>query len=326
MKKILLSIVALCCTVVAGAQTTDQISAILQVGNEAPQVFYGIDALKKAMAAAPNKEGVITLSSGNFNPTTVNKDVKIYGAGFETNEAEGITLTNINGGFDVNLPQGIEGPHNIHIEGVYVNGNIAVKSAINGFTFAKGRLGGISFNVATTSINIRQSYIVGNIIGAHNLYVKNSYIDNSQISSFSDESTVLIDHCILARGTDYDYSSNHFNCVNSIVRISYINSVQTYNYCLLPNRANLNGFIGSDNNYFSVSDANVFEDAENFNYSADRTFTLKDPDTYKGNDGEPVGPSGGIGWNKIPGTPIVKNLNATVSETNLNVTYDAVAR
>ena len=49
MKKILLSIVALCCTMVAGAQNSSQIvSAILQKVEGDPIVYYGTDALKNA--------------------------------------------------------------------------------------------------------------------------------------------------------------------------------------------------------------------------------------------------------------------------------------
>ena len=103
MKKILLSIIALCCTMAAGAQQTDQISAILQVEDQTPQVFYGASALKSAIAAAPNSGGVITLSSGLFNAIDITKDVKIFGAGFETDADNDVALTNINGGFNVNL-------------------------------------------------------------------------------------------------------------------------------------------------------------------------------------------------------------------------------
>ena len=329
MKKILLSIVTLCCTVVAGAQTTDQISAILQVGNEAPQVFYGIGALQKAMAAAPDRGGIITLSSGNFNSVTINKDVKIYGAGFETNEAEDITLTNINSGFSISIPEEITGPHDIILEGVYVNGNITVDKTLNGFSFIKSSVNTIKFTVATTSTTVRQSYIRGNLEGGHNLYVQNSYLNCKWIGPFSDESNVLVDHCILVNGYDFDNGGTRFSCQNSIVAAGWNNGIQTYNYCLCPHWSNLNGFIGSYNNWFSIGDANVFEDAENFNYSADRTFKLTEQNQtrYIGNDGTQVGVYGGsYPWNKEPSTPVVKNLKAKVAGTDLNVTYNAVVR
>ena len=71
MKKILLSIVALCCTVVAGAQnSSQQQTAILQKGDGTAEgsvsVYYGSDALKEAYNAADDEGCVITLTSGQF--------------------------------------------------------------------------------------------------------------------------------------------------------------------------------------------------------------------------------------------------------------------
>jgi hypothetical protein len=72
--------------------------------------------------------------------------------------------------------------------------------------------------------------------------------------------------------------------------------------------------------------ADVFNDGTDLNYSEDRTWKLKDENTYVGTDGTPIGPYGGDGWNKVPATPVVKNLNATVNGANLGVSYEAIAR
>ncbi len=328
MKKILLSIIALCCTVVAGAQQTDQISAVLQVGNETPQVFYGAGALKNALAAAPNSGGVITLTSGLFNAVDITKDVKIFGAGFEDDVNNDIVVTNINGSFNVNLPADIAGPHGITIEGVYVNGDIIVKSAVDGFSLTKCSVSQLTFQAAATRCVVTQSYIRYAINGGHDLYVQNSYVNGHSISVLNDGSHILLNHCIITDGYYFDNINNRFNCSNCIVYSGYRNGVQTYNYCLLPNINDLSGFVGSNNNWFSVGVANVFEDAQNFNYSTTRTFVLKDPENkYIGNDNTQVGVYGGLfPWNKIPSTPIVKNLNTTVAGTNLNVAYEAEIR
>lgn len=327
MKKLLFSIIAFCCTLTVGAQQTDQISAILQVENQDPQVFYGASALKNALAAAPNSGGVITLTSGQFNATDITKDVKIFGSGFEADDDNDVAVTNINGSFNVNLPADIAGPHGISIEGVYVNGDIIVKSAVDGFSLTKCSVSQLTFNAAATRCVVTQSYIRYAINGGHDLYVQNSYVVGHTISILNDESHILLNHCIITDGYYFDHNNNRFNCTNCIVYSSYRNGVQTYNYCLLPNVNNLNGFVGSNNNWFSVGVANVFEDAENFNYSETRTFVLKNPETYIGSDGTQVGVHGGdFPWNKIPSTPIVKNLNTTVAGTDLNVTYEAEVR
>lgn len=67
MKKLSITLMMLCCAIVGNAQVTDEISAILQVGDNA-QIFYGADALIEAMAAAPDRGATITLSSVRSMP------------------------------------------------------------------------------------------------------------------------------------------------------------------------------------------------------------------------------------------------------------------
>lgn len=326
MKKILLSIIAICCTVVAGAQQTDKISAILQNGEETT-IYYGVEALSKAIQAAPDHGGVITLSSGLFNAVTINKAVKIYGAGYETNTDNGIIVTNINGDCTINLPAEIEGPHDISLEGVYINGYLDVRSAVDGFSLTKSSVQGLSFYAAATRCVVTQSYIRSSINNAYDLYVQNSYVRGDNISVLNDESNILLNHCIVIGGWNFRYGYNRFTCTNCIVNASYRNTVQTYKYCLIPNWSDLNDFVGSIGNYFNIGVENVFDDAANTDYTDARTFILKDPETYIGSDGTQVGVHGGdFPWNKIPSTPVVKNLNATVNGTSLGVTYQAEVR
>ncbi len=328
MKKYLLSIIALCCTMAAGAQQTDQISAILQVGNETPQVFYGASALSKALEAAPNSGGVITLTSGLFNPVDITKDVKIFGSGFEADVDNDVAVTNINGGFNVNLPADIAGPHGISIEGVYVNGDITVKSAVDGFSLTKCSVSNLTFSAAATRCVVTQSYIRYAINGGHDLYVQNSYLRARAITVLNDESFILLNHCIIIDGYNFDNARSRFNCKNCVIYAGYLtyHNNRTFNYCIIA--TNDSPGVGSANNWVNVDPGNVFEDATNFDYTSSRTFTLKDPDNkYIGSDGTQVGVNGGdFSWNKIPSTPVVKNLNATVAGTNLNVAYEAEVR
>ena len=81
MKKSIFTLVMFCYALLGKAQVTDEQSAILQVGDNA-QIFYGADALKEAVEAAPDRGATITLSAGTFNGTTITKCVNIYGAGW----------------------------------------------------------------------------------------------------------------------------------------------------------------------------------------------------------------------------------------------------
>lgn len=328
MKKLLLSFIAFCCTMAVGAQQTDQISAILQVENQDPQVFYGASALSKALEAAPNSGGVITLTSGQFNAVDITKDVKIFGAGFETDVDNDVALTNINGSFSVNLPAEITGPHSISLEGVYVNGDISVKSAVDGFSLTKCSVSTLTFSAAATRCMVTQSYIRYAINGGFDLYVQNSYVRARSITVLNDESFILLNHCIITDGYNFDSARSRFNCKNCVINASYLTyqNNRTFNYCIIA--TNDSPGVGSANNWVNVGAGNVFEDATNFDYTSSRTFTLKDPENkYIGSDGKQVGVNGGdFPWNKIPSTPVVKNLNATVAGTNLNVEYEAEVR
>lgn len=67
MKKLFLSIIALATSTVGYAQLSDGVSATLQAG-ETTTMFYGYDAFKDAIAAAPaDAVSTITLSPGAFN-------------------------------------------------------------------------------------------------------------------------------------------------------------------------------------------------------------------------------------------------------------------
>ena len=325
MKKILLSIIALCCSMAAGAQQTDQISAVLQVGNETPQVFYGASALSKALEAAPDKGGVITLSSGQFSPVTINKCVRIYGSGFQAIDSLDVYQSYISGDCTINLPEEIASPHDIGIEGVYINGDLLVKSAVDGLTLTKSSVEDYSTSAPATRCGIRQSYIRGDV-KAHQMFIQNSWLC-ARIYPLNDESSIVIDHSILRCGGYFGNYNDRFACRNSILWSIYRHSNQTYNFCLSPSNAAFNVNAGCSDNWYNVGESSVFKDASNADYSTTRTFELKSPDTYIGSDGTQVGVHGGdFPWNKVPSTPVVKNLNATVNGASLGVTYQAEVR
>lgn len=329
MKKILLSIVALCCTVAAGAQSTDQISAILQKG-DATTVYYGQDALKSACAAAEDGS-VITLSSGVFNePGTVQKSISVYGIGWET-DADGVIPTTINrltfqtGNDETSLS-------NIVLEGVYVK-TIDVKQT-DGMIIRKSRFD--SFNVnGNNAKNITVTQCYGGNVGCGNVDVygltfTNCYL-TGRVTNVKVGSLVLFDHCIMTYSNSYnwnDYSHSRATYTNSIIThrggsTDIITAGATAKYCIFVVDG-LNANVLSENNKFSVDINNIFSDGgTGVDYTAERTFTLTDQETYKGNDNNPIGI---YDWVKIPAIPYVKNLNATVDGTELKVNYQAGVR
>ena len=329
MKKIVLLIFALCYTVVAYAQGTDQISAILQHG-DTETIFIGNTGLAKAYEAAVDGD-VIILSQGIFNSiNNISKVLTIYGAGFEDNAETNTATTTING--TVRLGDGSDTEFDgIHIEGVKINGYMGLNSQLKNVTIQRCSIvNNIEFNHNTENVTIRQCYILGHILGqgklANGLLISNCYITNN-INKFSVNSFVHIDHSYMG----YMYSRVYreyaqFLWTNSIINklsgdlpLGYAAIVKN---CIFFQK-NWYDDVNLENCYLLSSIADIFADGENADYSPTRTFELKDPTTYVGTDGTPIGLSGGAGWNKVPSNPYVSKVNATLSGTQLNVTYEA---
>ena len=329
MKKIVLLIFALCYTVVAYAQGTDQVSAILQHG-DTETIFIGNTGLEKAYSAAVDGD-VIILSQGIFNSiNNMSKALTIYGAGFEDNAETNTATTTING--TVKLGDGSDTEFDgIHIEGVKINGPLGLNSQLKNLTIQRCSIvNNIEFNHNTENVTIRQCYILGHILGqgklANGLLISNCYITNN-INKFSVNSFVHIDHSYMGHMYSYrDREYAQFLWTNSI--INNLSGDMPSGYAAIVKNCiffadNYYNDVNLENCYRLSSIADIFADGENADYSPTRTFELKDPTTYVGTDGTPIGLSGGAGWNKVPSNPYVSKVNTTLSGTQLNVTYEA---
>ena len=329
MKKIVLLIFALCYTVVAYAQGTDQVSAILQHG-DTETIFIGNTGLAKAYSAAVDGD-VIILSQGVFEPmNNMSKALTIYGAGFEDNAETNTATTTINGTF--RLGDGSDTEFDgIHIEGVKINGPLGLNSQLKNLTIQRCSIvNNIEFNHNTENVTIRQCYILGHILGqgklANGLLISNCYITNN-INKFSVNSFVHIDHSYMGHMYSYrDREYAQFLWTNSIIdKLS--GDMPSGKAAIVKNCIFFQKYwyddVNLENCYLLSSIADILADGENADYSPTRTFELKDPTTYVGTDGTPIGLSGGAGWNKVPSNPYVSKVNTTLSGTQLNVTYEA---
>ena len=329
MKKIVLLIFALCYTVVAYAQGTDQVSAILQHG-DTETIFIGNTGLEKAYYAAVDGD-VIILSQGIFNSiNNISKVLTIYGAGCEDNAETNTATTTING--TVKLGDGSDTEFDgIHIEGVKINGGFGLNSQLKNVTIQRCSIvNNIEFNHNTENVTIRQCYILGHILGqgklANGLLISNCYITNN-INKFSVNSFVHIDHSYMGHMYSYrDREFAQFLWTNSIIN-NLSGDMPSGKAAIVKNciffHKNWYDDVNLENCYLLSSIADIFADGENADYSPTRTFELKDPTTYVGTDGTPIGLSGGAGWNKVPSNPYVSKVNTTLSGTQLNVTYEA---
>lgn len=99
MKKTLLLFAALCMATLGSAQ---QPFATL-THNDSVQVFYGMNALQQAHAAAVDGD-VINLSSGAFNAVDITKALTIRGQGMFNDDSIGLVRTRILNSFTVEVP------------------------------------------------------------------------------------------------------------------------------------------------------------------------------------------------------------------------------
>ena len=329
MKKFILLIIALFYTVVAYAQGTDQVSAILQHG-DTETIFIGNTGFAQAYEAAVDGD-VIILSQGIFNTiNNISKVLTIYGAGFEDNAETNTATTTING--TVRLGDGSDTEFDgIHIEGVKINGYMGLNSQLKNVTIQRCCItNNVELNHNTENVTFRQCYMLGDILGqykhANGLLISNCYVSKN-INNFSVNSFVHIDHSYMGHMYSYrDREFAQFLWTNSI--INKLSGDLPLGYAAIVKNCiffadNYYNDVDLENCYRLNSVADILADGENADYSPTRTFELKDPETYVGTDGTPIGLSGGAGWNKVPSNPYVSKVNTTLSGTQLNVTYEA---
>jgi hypothetical protein len=328
MKKILLSIIALCCTLVAGAQN-EIMTVVLQHGNDV-STFTGANAFINANAQAVDGD-VITLSAGAFNVSDITKSISVYGAGFEKDANTSTEVSKINGQLNLGVSGG-EPLANIHLEGISFGAAVNANVPLEGFFMEKCYVNG-NVNVGENSNTmIRNCVITDAIAGgdkmANNCIIQNCYVGGA-INTFNVSSSVKIDHCITC-----NFVGPYF-CTNSIFTYYWVGAYYdraafantegaVVHNCIFRNFDYNNQDKNDFQNCFAVDIKSIFSDAQNATYSAARTFEIQQPATWVGNDGQEIGIR--YGWSKVPKIPAVKNLTTTVSGENLEVDYDTVVR
>lgn len=339
MKKFFFTLLVLCCALAGKAQaTTDVPKAVLQHGEQV-SVFQGSGAFYYAMAAAVDGD-VITLSDGNFTPAQINKSVSIYGAGYTKNAETGTTQSCLNG----NVFIGVQGDTlcNVHLEGLYINGilyagyvdNYSTKVPLKNLTVEKCWMSNnIQMGSYNENLTFKQCVLAKHI---NRGLSKNTLITNcllyGNILGFTEEFEILIDHCIIAGSDNYTNNNNGqgITWTNCVFAVNSSNPNLCGIYSVVKNCLKASGGFNTgtvtENIYTVGAISEIFADGENANFSANRTWELKQPDVWIGTDGTPVGPSGGIGWSTVPRVPVIKSLELDVEGHQLHINYEAEAR
>lgn len=320
MKKTILSLCILCCAIVTKAQSSDQLTAILQHGDET-KAYNGVNAFKTALSNAADGD-VITLSAGTFNGANITKQLTIYGSGYEENESTGTAVTTING--DLNIEK------DVYVEGVAFAGNTYHYNLTNS-AFVKCLMQRWCARTNLSNVTIQECRFKEVNFDSHvatNLLIKNSQL--SWAYAYDASSSVLVDHCLMKGGTrgDYNNTATYTNCIfiyTTSGEYNYTSAGATMKNCIYVNEATVHPQATVTDCFF-VELADIFADGENATYTAERTFELQHPETWVGTDGTEIGIRGGDGWSKTPATPVVKNLQLSVNEKTLNVNYESEVR
>ena len=347
MKKIILSLVALFGAMAANAQQTETISATLQTGDNT-QVFYSITALVDALNAADNGS-IITLSSGTFNvPSNIEKQVKIYGAGYLDDTSTGIKRTYLNGGITLS---GVYNEHidNIYMEGLYIYGDININNASNdelieGLKIVKCSFNSINIRENCDQFLVRQCYVRGAIWGenitATGFSVENSWIGTRIYNFNAATSGIVIKNCVVAHSTSYSYDYPHgaYYYENCIFNNKYVDAGAVLVNCLGFKNAMTNGGLNTNTNCYYETDfldlPTLFADHQgNFNFfnteNVARKWILANPTKFAGTDGNPVGPTGGdFPWEFVPSTPRITSstIASKTVDGKLSISIKAEAR
>lgn len=355
MKKFIFALMALVCIFVANAQNQLQ-CATLQHG-DSMTIFNGTDGFANAYNAAVDGD-VITLSGGEFSMPAnnyISKAIRVYGAGFETDEETGTEVTKLSSQMVIIMVSNFNSQiiTGLHLEGLYINGAISISGVDNAieklkdFTLKKCYVNGSIYNTIDTIENAVYDQCVITGAAIHDGYsagdnearviksmlIKNCYLGGAFGGYNADLSFIMADHCI-SKGI-FLISSNQGKKVywsNSIFLVDEtgsnrgpVGTLSVVKNCL-ARRDHFPGSVSVENLYVVYGLSDIFTDANSVDYSPTRTFELQQPETWLGDDGTQVGLHGGGGWSKVSGIPVVKDLQLSVEGSTLNVTYEAEAR
>lgn len=300
MKQILLSILMLVC--VMGIKAQDAMVATLQSGEQS-LVFYGANGLVDAVNVASTGD-LITLSAGTFNTTTINKSLRIQGAGYLDDPGKGGYRTVLNADLRIELADG--NTDDFLLEGVFSSHELQVQSSvsINRFVLKRCRFRDVNFRNSSTAnsqlehcrisanftvgSNAKTFSVINSIIGnmAGNtgksmITYRNSIICN--FNEYYDDIIANFENCILnASGGNYRHTRLHENCVvkNCLSFVSgMFDDVQTKEKVWTPENLDQAEFWNSGKGY---SDTDLYE------------LTEQAKSQYIGTDGTEIGINGGI--------------------------------
>jgi len=300
------------------------------------KVFYGKSSFAEACSASVNGDQIY-LSSGYFDaPKSIDKGVKITGAGHfpvEGKQTQIITGLNINNGAD-----------SLRLEGLFINGEVTFDkdNSINYVKIIRCSFTNASLNSSSIAsknyCSIEECFISGSLSFGSSIYSEggnNFLLRNSIVSGNVNKiaANALIDGNIFLVNATYGITSTFYYVNYTIIRNNIIlgksylfyngydvkgSNTIVKNLFVSPSPEN----VDKETNTTGVVRANIFvnQTGEVINYLHD--YHLKNPATYIGTDGKQVGIYGGLAFkeNGVPSNPaVVSKIVSQSTDTNGNL-------
>lgn len=307
------------------------------------QNFVGVNAFINAYTNASNGD-TIYLPGGSFvPPVSIDKGIKVFGAGHYPDSTAVTGKTFINGNL---LFQ--DNADNFQMEGIEVLGNVdfAENIAVNQIVIKYCKISG-AFNVPGNSLNpssnlmFINSVFIGDVTfsNAVNCAMYNCFFQSHIVNSVGNlfYNNVLLYAASFNSPVLYSQFVNNILCNNIFFQINWDNithgSGNTYkNNVFLMASPNLGTAPIAVNNYFGVSSSVIFQSQSGnaFNYS--HNYHLQSPATYIGTDSTEIGVYGGYYPYKegaVPSNPHIslKTISpATDAQGKLNVLIKVAAQ
>lgn len=302
-------------------------------------VFYGPRALKEAHAAATHGD-VISLSAGKFYSVDITKAITLRGAGTVTDVEKNIHPTNIIGGFNIDIEEGVT--QSLTIEGIYTESSIKINSSLENAYFIKNRFSQFQFtnetalckNIYFIHCRMHKGLTAQNNSGHNSIFFINSYINSGSQGIVNNLCNITFRNSII----DYsNYDSNSltfpvlrnctfYNCIlignGGYEHRNYItNSSSIYN-CIATNITK-NSY-GSETDFFEEQTAGIkswiIRETTNVFKSDGGFYELLDEvkSNYIGTDSTEIGIYGGL----YPYTPITTGPQITKCNVSPRATAD----
>lgn len=305
---------ALLAVVLCAMGASAQSSLLATLNHEGTiSTFYGTGALQEAYSAAAHGD-VITLSSGSFLGTDIQKAITLRGAGMAVDTVSHTEPTVISNDFTINVSDTLS--HRFTMEGIYSNQEIKI-SCLQNAMFLKCRFKSVAYTDPRSSKMKDLNFIHCRIAERFDLASNGSaaFVNSIVLGTYQYGNAVYsFTNCYVDK-----VSHSHSEYKNCIIKHSFSSgeSSSTYynNLWLCSSNHDLNS---PNNTNVKISPTDERVSFLNVDYSDSNDYVLTDAvrALIKGTDGTEVGIHGGsLPYDPTPTNPQITKFNVASKST-----------